>query len=114
MINLRNPYVPLDVSNPTMVQDLQRSLTGEGLSERREVCDKALASWTRLLKGDRTGEEDWSNIERMMEMVSQHILQERRRIGGDWAVAGALTHRRMRDTVRFLHQQMETVTCMFL
>lgn len=99
MINMRNPYIPLDVSNPTLAQDLQRTLTGDGVRERREVCDKALASWTRLLKGESTGEV-WSNIERMMEMVSQHILQERRRIGGDWAVAGALTHRRMRDTVR--------------
>ena len=99
MINLRNPYIPLHVDNPTLAQDLQKTLAGEGMKEKREVCQAALASWTRLLEGS-AGEEDWGRMERMMEMVTGNILQERLRIGGDWAIAGALTHRRLRDCVR--------------
>ena len=36
----------------------------------------------------------------MFEKICENILSERERMGGDWAVAGALTHRRIRDTVR--------------
>ena len=37
---LRNPYIPLDVPNPTMAQENQRKLTGVGLKERKQIFDK--------------------------------------------------------------------------
>ena len=105
---MRNPYIPLSAKNPTMAADFQRSLTGDGSEERKEIFKKAIASWRNLLKGD-IGEEDWANIDLMFEKICENILSERERKGGDWAVAGALTHRRIRDTVRSGEHQGCTV-----
>ena len=107
IINMRNPYIPLSANNPTMAADFQRTLTGEGSEERKEIFKKAIASWRNLLKGD-IGEEDWANIDLMFEKICENILSERERTGGDWAVAGALTHRRIRDTVRSGEHQGRT------
>ena len=37
----RNPYIPLDVPNPTMVQECQRPLIGEGREERKAKKERA-------------------------------------------------------------------------
>ena len=36
-MRLKNPYLPLDVHNPTMMQDTQRNLSGEGKAERQQA-----------------------------------------------------------------------------
>ena len=39
-------------------------------------------------------------IEKYLEILCEDIKAQRERIGGDWAVAGCITHGRMRDIVR--------------
>ena len=43
---LRNPYIPLDVENPSLAQIRQKELVGEGIEERRELgrCRNTLVS----------------------------------------------------------------------
>ena len=45
---LRNPYIPADVENPSLAQTRQRMLVGEGLEERREVCQHGTRQWQVL------------------------------------------------------------------
>ena len=96
---LRNPYIPLDVANPTLHQDLQRNLQGEGRAERLQVIADCNKEYHECRK---TGADPSSSqaVRRWVEMNSEDILRERRRIGGDWAIAGCLTHRSTRDTLR--------------
>ena len=72
---------------------------GQGSEERREVCKKNGEAWERLIKEEET-EADWLVIEKYFEILCEDIKSQRERIGGDWAVAGCITHRRMRDLVR--------------
>ena len=45
---MRNPYIPADVENPSLAQTRQRMLVGEGLEERREVCQQGVRQWQVL------------------------------------------------------------------
>ena len=85
-----------------MAQERQRPLVGQGSEERREVCKKNGEAWERLIKEEET-EADWLVIEKYLEILCEDIKSQRERIGGDWAVAGCTTHRRMRDIVRSVH-----------
>ena len=42
---MRNPYIAADVENPSLAQTRQRMLVGEGLEERREVCQQGVRQW---------------------------------------------------------------------
>ena len=98
---MRNPYIPLDVPNPTMVQDSQRHLTGEGIEERKSLKEKQDKCWNKILfkKEDPTEEDESANAE-MMDKLAEDIIKERKRIGGDWAVAGCLVRTKDRNRIR--------------
>ena len=97
---LRNPYIPLEVENPTMQQMVQRNLTGEGREERKLVCDKFDEAQDKIwLMHFLTG-EDKENIQRGFEEICGDISRERARIGGDWVLAGAVYEKEHRDIVR--------------
>ena len=101
--SLRNPYIPLDVPNPTMVQDSQRHLTGEGREERKSLKEKQSKCWDKILgfkKEETPTEEDEEANGEMMDAMAEDIIKERKRIGGDWAVAGCLVRTRDRDRIR--------------
>ena len=88
-LRLKNPYLPLDVHNPTMMQDTQRNLSGEGKAERQQAVKDATEEWIRALKSGRDVElAECPGMRRMLEVACGDILSERRRIGGDWAIAG--------------------------
>ena len=98
---LRNPYIPLDVPNPTMAQDSQRHLTGEGKEERKVVCEKAVKWWEKtLFKKETPTDEDEAACDDIMDLLAENILSERRRIGGDWVVAGCLCRSKERNRIR--------------
>ena len=97
---LRNPFIPLDVPNPTMVQDAQRVLGGEGAEERKEVSHAVSGLWEKCLQRQELTAREWEDMERFHGLLCQDVLAQRRRIGGDWALAGCVPHRRMRDVVR--------------
>jgi len=95
--SLKNPYIPLDVENPTLMQAMQRPLKGEGLETRRDICQKAVKAFMKFM----AGEEPVSNLTSdYFEMLGKDIYKERKRIGGDWAVAGVAVNREMRDLMR--------------
>ena len=85
-----------------MAQGRQRPLVGEGSQERKEICGEIGKAWERLIDGEETS-ADWSVIEKYLEILCADIRSQRERIGGDWAVAGCITHKRMRDIVRSVH-----------
>ena len=98
-MRLKNPYLPLDVANPSMMQDLQRYLQGEGKADRQQAIAAASEEWDECFK---TGADlsSFQAVTRLMEMMCKDIMRERRRIGGDWAVAGCITHRSIREQLR--------------
>ena len=98
---LRNPYIPLDQPNPTVVQDMMKPLSGPGCEERREVWASVRNLWSKLINQEEELEqEEWERLGRYFQLLCENIKSERRRIGGDWAVAGCLLHRRIRDFIR--------------
>ena len=54
---LKNPYIPLDVSDPTLATESQNDLTGEGVQERREAVEKyqAVLEKEELTEDDKGG-----------------------------------------------------------
>ena len=98
-LGLRNPFIPRDVGNPTMAQGRQRPLVGEGSLERKENCKEIQTALERFVEGEETS-ANWSVIEKYLDILCADIRAQRERIGGNWAVAGCITHRRMRDIVR--------------
>ena len=94
---LRNPYIPADVENPSLAQAKQRKFVGEGVEERRAICEKALKQWEAKMEGK---EVDVAALEAMYREMCKDIAQERARLGGDWAIATVLDSRSIRDFVR--------------
>ena len=94
----RNPYIHPDVENPSIAALDQRKLLGEGAKLRRELgsaADEAIQS--------KLAEKKWADfgiMESCYKEMCMDILRERKRIGGDWAIATALIDRQIRDYVR--------------
>ena len=99
--HLRNPFIPLHVENPTIYQENQRNLTGEGREERKNACkesdkafDKIWKSWKILKK------EDYEALEKYFKLLCEDISSQRTRVGGDWVVAGFVSQKHERDLIR--------------
>ena len=97
---LRNPYIPVDVPNPTMAQENQRKLTGEGSKERKEIFDRIEKIEDKIYRKKKLKDEEESAYKEMMEYMADDIFKERKRIGGDWVIAGCLLSNRQRDVIR--------------
>jgi len=95
--NCRNPYIPPNVENPSMAQVSQRPLKGEGLAERKKICAKLFEFFKDIIEGK---EGDKENMKPFYEEVCNDILRERKRIGGDWAIAAVVMTRELRDFIR--------------
>lgn len=101
-MGLKNPYIPLDVPNPTMAQDSQRHLAGEGMDERKAKQEKLDKCWQKILfQKEPLTEEDWSAMDDMYDCLAEDIGREKERIGGNWVVAGCLLTKRERGRVRY-------------
>ena len=103
----KNPYIPLDVDNPTCHQWKQRELDGEGLTERQELVEQAknlvrdfvsaeipdnedfMAHYEKLKKTEKMKEKEREKETIILEGLLENISREKKRIGGNWAVAGA-------------------------
>ena len=81
-----------------MAQINQRPLRGEGLAERKEVCKKANETFMKLFKGEEYDKEIMKEFNRGM---SEDIIRERKRIGGDWAIAAVTLTCDIRDHIRY-------------
>ena len=90
-----NPYIPLDIPEPSMAQMNQKCVTGlskealtnvfKGVDELPKFAEGKFDS--ELMKG-------W-----YIEMAKD-ILKEKKKIGGSWAVAQAISSREFRDAIR--------------
>ena len=96
----RNPFIPLDVSNPSLVQNNQSSLEGEGRQERKEVCDETGKLWGKMFRKEELNSGDFEMMEKYFQLLGEDIKTQRRRIGGDWVVAGCFPPSRIRDVLR--------------
>ena len=85
------------MENPSLAQAKQRKFVGEGVEERRAICEKALKQWEAKMEGK---EVDVAALEAMYREMCKDIAKERARLGGDWAIATVLDSRSIRDFVR--------------
>merc|ERR1711936_933715 len=75
---LRNPFIPLDVVNPSMMQTRQKSLEGEGREERKLVVDKMSEFWKKAFRNVELSSDDWNMLESFHDLLCQDILTQRR------------------------------------
>ena len=94
---IRNPYIPKNAENPSMAQVHQKPLKGEGAKERKEICKRGTEALVEILGGK---EFEFENLKEFYGCMCDDILSERKRIGGDWAVAGVAFTREVRDFIR--------------
>ena len=92
----RNPYIPLDVPNPWFSQFRQSHLIGEGVVDRV----KAMEPMMQVLKEGVMSDSNREELKPFYELMCEDILRERKRIGGDWAVASVVFSREHRDLLR--------------
>ena len=88
------------MTSPSLVQNNQTSLAGEGRDQRKAVCDETGKLFGKMFRKEELTLEDWDVMEKFSEVLSDDVQAQRRRIGGDWAVAGCLPYRRIRDMIR--------------
>ena len=53
-----------------------------------------------MFKQEELSTEDWETMERFYFLMCEDILTQRRRIGGDWVMAGGVPLKRFRDRIR--------------
>ena len=94
---LKNPYVPLDAENPSMAQMTQKLLKGPGAKERQEFCKEGQKVFAQLMGGQ---EYDKVYFNKYYEVMGEDIKNEKKRIGGDFAIAHVVLKRENRDTLR--------------
>ena len=122
-----NPFIPLNVDNPSMAITRQKKLNGtafiknqdinivgkhvyfftfnciwsldlgQGAKERSEVIRDANAEWASMMKGL---DINMDAVKAFYRELAVDIKTQRERIGGDWAVAHVLIHREIRDMIR--------------
>ena len=81
----RNPYVPTNVSNPTLWVDvMQKKLRGGNIDERIEISKRFE---TEYFEENGASEE---LKEKFCNAYFEDISNERARIGGDWVVPDAI------------------------
>ena len=95
--SMKNPYIPLDVQNPSLAQIHQKNLAGPGMEERKALIAKTQDMWMNLVNGEEYDKELMIEFHHHMAL---DIAQEKARIGGDWAVACVLLTRAARSHLR--------------
>jgi len=95
--NCKNPYIPPDVPDPSMAQTYQKALKGEGLEERKELLKRIMPMFEEMMFGK---DYDKELAKEFYGAVCEDIKRERKRIGGDWAIAAVTLSRDLRDIIR--------------
>ena len=109
--SMKNPYVPLDVESPSMAQMQQKFLKGPGAEERKELLGKVQHIWTDLMNGQ---ECDRELMKDYYAAMAEDVGSEKKRIGGDFAIAHVIMTKEIRDKMRewlgpdliFVHLEM--------
>ena len=95
--SLKNPFIPLDVENPSLAQMRQRVLKGRGREERQVVLKASMSCWQGLMSGE---DYDKAALAAYYTALAQDIKTQKERIGGDWAVAHVVVKKEHRDAIR--------------
>ena len=96
-IRMKNPYVPLDVKEPSLAHRNQpkvRGLSSEDLSTFPAVEKLYIKD---LSKGDLSKQEV---IIPFLKLLSKDIVSEKKKIGGNWLVTFPVPTRKMRDVIK--------------
>ena len=93
---LRNPYIPLDAEEPSLASSKQKRIRGLSKEDLSSFSGLEKLAFD-LLKGDLTEQE---KVFPFFKAMSKDIATEKRKIGGDWAVAFAVPTRKMRDVIK--------------
>ena len=91
-----NPYIPSDVKEPSLAMMKQNFLSGVPQA-RIDDCGTAEAEFTKMMEGK---ESEPAKFRKLYTLMAEDVLRERKRIGGDWAVAQAVPTRELRDYIR--------------
>lgn len=91
-----NPYIPSDVKEPSLAMLKQNFLSGAPQA-RIDDCSSAEAAFGEMVEGK---EFDSTKCRKLYTLMAEDVLRERKRIGGDWAVAQAVPTRELRDYIR--------------
>jgi len=94
---LKNPYIPLDVEDPSMAQTNQKPLKGPGIEERKSALKKLQGTWSNFLQGK---EFDKAALLEYYHLMAADIAKEKNRIGGGFAVAHVLFSADIRSAIR--------------
>jgi len=97
---LKNPYIPTDVDNPSMAQVNQKALKGEGMDKRAEICKQANEAFMVILNGGELDAEEKKKFFAFYGCMSEDIIFERKRIGGNFAIAAVAFTRELRKHIR--------------
>ena len=91
-----NPYLPLDVKEPSLEQRLQRPIKGYSF-ESMKILLPGVKEWSKIMHFK---EYDNQILIDFYKEMAKFILKEKNKIGGDWVVAQAVPTRSMRDAVK--------------
>ena len=91
-----NPYVPIDVDDPSLATASQNFLNGVS-QERIDLIADGMTPFMNLVEGKEYDEE---MVAKFYAEVADGVAQEQKRIGGDFAIAQAVPTRKLRDTIR--------------
>ena len=112
---LKNPFNKIDSENPSLDQIKMKNLKGtlktvsilphilgeyflgKGSTERAAFMKKAQEIWGPLMAGQ---EYDHSVMTEYFGLMAQDIASQKKRIGGNWAVATVVFNRADRDVIR--------------
>jgi len=95
---LKNPYLPLDEDGSLAEAVLkQKTLKGEGIKERAEAAQIMQDAFAKIIQGQTFDTEE---IKKYYQAMATDILNEKRRIGGHWAIAHVVLQRKFRDCIR--------------
>ena len=91
-----NPFIPPEAKEPSLAQMGQNPLKGVS-QERLDTVDSCIGQFMAMIEGK---EYDVKQLERFYSAMCKDIAAQRKRIGGDWVVAQAVTTRALRDHIK--------------
>merc|ERR1712004_847929 len=95
-MNLLNPYISLDVAEPSLAQMDQKCLTGYS-RETLLTIFQGMEEFPKLMEGK---ECDMEIMKTWYSEMAKDILKEKNKFGGSWAVAQAVPNREYREAIR--------------
>ena len=108
MLSFVNPFVPLDVENPSYAQKLQKPLKvtffyiqifdkkyiniTQGVTrEDFQILQEAMKTFEPMIRGEVDCFDD--GMQPLLKLMSREIIKQKKRLGGDFAVAHAVVSR---------------------